>query len=174
MLFCGLGEHGIWSFRFSQIFPNVHLLSPEMITVICLLFFAGCTAKSAQIPLYIWLPDAMAGPTPVSALIHAATMVTSGIYMVVRSNILFSLSPTALCVIAWTGALTALLAASIGLVQNDIKKVPCLFHRKSAGLHVSGSWCRRLYSRDLSCPDPFFFQGTSIYVCRKRNSRYER
>jgi len=123
MLFCGLGEHGIWSFRFSQIFPNVHLLSPEMITVICLLFFAGCTAKSAQIPLYIWLPDAMAGPTPVSALIHAATMVTSGIYMVVRSNILFSLSPTALCVIAWTGALTALLAASIGLVQNDIKKV---------------------------------------------------
>ena len=123
MLFCGLGEHGVWSFNFTDIFPSVHLLSPSVITAICLLFFAGCTAKSAQIPLYIWLPDAMAGPTPVSALIHAATMVTSGIYMVVRSNILFSLSPTALTVVAWTGALTALLAASIGLTQNDIKKV---------------------------------------------------
>jgi len=123
MLFCGLGEHGVWSFNFTDVFPRVHLLSPAVITSICLLFFAGCTAKSAQIPLYIWLPDAMAGPTPVSALIHAATMVTSGIYMVVRSNILFSLSPTALTVIAWTGALTALLAASIGLTQNDIKKV---------------------------------------------------
>lgn len=123
MLFCGLGEHGVWSFRFTEVFPSVHLLSPTVITTICLLFFAGCTAKSAQIPLFIWLPDAMAGPTPVSALIHAATMVTSGIYMVARSNILFSLSPTALMVVAWTGALTALLAASIGLVQNDIKKV---------------------------------------------------
>ena len=123
MLFCGLGEQGIWSLRFAEIFPSVHLLSPSTITIICLLFFAGCTAKSAQIPLFIWLPDAMAGPTPVSALIHAATMVTSGIYMVARSNILFSLSPTALMVVAWTGALTALLAASIGLVQNDIKKV---------------------------------------------------
>jgi NADH-quinone oxidoreductase subunit L len=93
------------------------------ITTICLLLFLGCTGKSAQIPLYIWLPDAMAGPTPVSALIHAATMVTSGIYMVSRLNFLYSLSPTALSVIAVTGALTAFFAATIALVQTDIKKV---------------------------------------------------
>ncbi len=123
VLFCGLGEHGVWSFQFSRVFPNVHLLSPNTVTLVCLLFFAGCTAKSAQIPLYIWLPDAMAGPTPVSALIHAATMVTSGVYMVARSNILYSLSPFAMGVVAVVGALTALFAASIGLAQNDIKKV---------------------------------------------------
>src|SRR5437868_12372893 len=92
-------------------------------TAICLLLFVGAAGKSAQIPLYVWLPDAMAGPTPVSALIHAATMVTAGVYMVVRSNVLFRLSPTAMTVVAVTGAVTAIFAASIGLVQNDIKKV---------------------------------------------------
>jgi NADH-quinone oxidoreductase subunit L len=92
-------------------------------TAICLLLFVGACGKSAQIPLYVWLPDAMAGPTPVSALIHAATMVTAGVYMVVRSNVLFRLSPTAMGVVAVIGALTAIFAASIGLVQNDIKKV---------------------------------------------------
>jgi NADH-quinone oxidoreductase subunit L len=93
------------------------------ITVICLLLFFGATGKSAQIPLYIWLPDAMEGPTPVSALIHAATMVTAGVYMVARTNALFVLSPTALAVVAGVGAATAFWAASIGLVQNDIKRV---------------------------------------------------
>ena len=92
-------------------------------TTICLLLFVGAAGKSAQLPLYVWLPDAMAGPTPVSALIHAATMVTAGVYMVVRSNVLFRLSPTAMAVVAITGALTALFAATIGLAQNDIKKV---------------------------------------------------
>src|SRR5438874_2543115 len=92
-------------------------------TAICLLLFVGAAGKSAQLPLYVWLPDAMAGPTPVSALIHAATMVTAGVYMVVRSNVLFRLSPTAMTVVAVTGAVTAIFAASIGLVQNDIKKV---------------------------------------------------
>jgi NADH-quinone oxidoreductase subunit L len=92
-------------------------------TAICLLLFVGACGKSAQIPLYVWLPDAMAGPTPVSALIHAATMVTAGVYMVVRSNVLFRLSPTAMGVVAAIGATTAILAASIGLAQNDIKKV---------------------------------------------------
>src|SRR6266571_891271 len=87
------------------------------------LLFVGAIGKSAQLPLYVWLPDAMAGPTPVSALIHAATMVTAGVYMVVRSNVLFRLSPTAMTVVAVTGAVTAIFAASIGLVQNDIKKV---------------------------------------------------
>jgi NADH-quinone oxidoreductase subunit L len=92
-------------------------------TAICLLLFLGACGKSAQIPLYVWLPDAMAGPTPVSALIHAATMVTAGVYMVVRSNVLFRLSPTAMVVVAVVGACTALFAATIGIAQNDIKKV---------------------------------------------------
>jgi NADH-quinone oxidoreductase subunit L len=92
-------------------------------TAICLLLFVGACGKSAQIPLYVWLPDAMAGPTPVSALIHAATMVTAGVYMVVRSNVLFRLSPTATAVVAIVGAATAIFAATIGLAQNDIKKV---------------------------------------------------
>ena len=123
LLFTGLGEHGVWSLQFNEVFSNVHYLSTNQATAICLLFFIGCTAKSAQIPLYVWLPDAMAGPTPVSALIHAATMVTSGVYMIARSNILFSMSPFAMGVVATVGAVTALFAASIGLVQNDIKKV---------------------------------------------------
>ncbi len=93
------------------------------ITLIALLLFVGAIGKSAQIPLYVWLPDAMAGPTPVSALIHAATMVTAGVYMVVRCNVIYRLSPTAMLVVAVVGGATALFAATIGLVQNDIKKV---------------------------------------------------
>jgi len=85
--------------------------------------FLGCIGKSAQIPLYTWLPDAMAGPTPVSALIHAATMVTAGVYLVARGNVLFTLAPATSTVVAGIGALTALFAATIGLRQNDIKKV---------------------------------------------------
>ncbi len=92
-------------------------------TAIGLLLFVGAIGKSAQIPLFVWLPDAMAGPTPVSALIHAATMVTAGVYMVVRCNVFFRISPTALLVVAVIGGVTALFAASIGLAQNDIKKV---------------------------------------------------
>jgi len=94
-----------------------------VITAICILLFIGAIGKSAQIPLYVWLPDAMEGPTPVSALIHAATMVTAGVYMVARSNALYVLAPTALELVAVIGAATAIWAASIGLVQNDIKRV---------------------------------------------------
>jgi NADH-quinone oxidoreductase subunit L len=94
-----------------------------VITAICLLLFVGAAGKSAQIPLYVWLPDAMEGPTPVSALIHAATMVTAGVYMVARSSALYTLAPTALGVVAGIGAATAIWAASMGLVQNDIKRV---------------------------------------------------
>lgn len=93
------------------------------ITLACLFLFVGATGKSAQIPLYVWLPDAMAGPTPVSALIHAATMVTAGVYMIVRLNPLFLLAPNAMHVIAVVGALTALMAATIGMAQWDIKKI---------------------------------------------------
>ncbi len=94
-----------------------------VLVAICLLLFVGATGKSAQIPLYTWLPDAMAGPTPVSALIHAATMVTAGVYMVARSNILYSLAPDALLVVGIIAALTAFFAATMGVLQYDIKKI---------------------------------------------------
>ncbi len=110
----------IFSFRTMQ--HHAGILAP-LATAICLLLFVGATGKSAQIPLYIWLPDAMAGPTPVSALIHAATMVTAGVYMIARMNFLFVLSPTAMGVVAVVGVVTAIFASSIALVQNDIKKV---------------------------------------------------
>jgi NADH-quinone oxidoreductase subunit L len=98
-------------------------IGDPIITAATLLLFVGACGKSAQLPLYIWLPDAMEGPTPVSALIHAATMVTAGVYMVARSNALFVLAPTSMKTVAIVGALTAIFAASIGLVQNDIKRV---------------------------------------------------
>ncbi len=111
------------SVDFSTVFTQVPNLEPAAITTIALLLFVGAMGKSAQIPLYTWLPDAMAGPTPVSALIHAATMVTAGVYMVIRSNVIYSLSSDALNIVSWVGLATALLAASIGLFQNDIKKI---------------------------------------------------
>ena len=112
---------------------TIGLMSPESfalstlwaggITSVAILLFIGATGKSAQIPLFVWLPDAMAGPTPVSALIHAATMVTAGVYMVVRCSAIFTHAPTAMFIVAIIGAATALFAATIGLAQNDIKKV---------------------------------------------------
>lgn len=113
------------SLQYAEVFARVGTsgVGAGVITAICLLLFVGAMGKSAQIPLYTWLPDAMAGPTPVSALIHAATMVTAGIYLLARSSALFSLSPDALGVVAAIGMATSLLAALIGLRQNDIKKV---------------------------------------------------
>ncbi len=118
-----------WTFgslNFSGVFDNApHVLAAGggLVTVMTLLLFMGATGKSAQIPLYVWLPDAMEGPTPVSALIHAATMVTAGVYMVARCHALFMLAPITMAVVAVVGAATAIYAASIGLVQNDIKRV---------------------------------------------------
>ena len=113
------------SLNFAEVFNAAKSFTPDapVLIAITLLLFVGTMGKSAQIPLYTWLPDAMAGPTPVSALIHAATMVTAGIYMIARSNVLYTLSPTTLHVVMVIGCLTALFAATIGLVQNDIKKV---------------------------------------------------
>ncbi len=121
-----------WTFKsvdFGAIFKQLVSAPPEaavstgVLTTICLLLFTGAVGKSAQLPLYVWLPDAMEGPTPVSALIHAATMVTAGVYMIARMNPLFSRAPIAMFVVALVGALTAFYAATIGLVQTDIKKV---------------------------------------------------
>ncbi len=111
--------------EFAGIFPQAAnmAMGDSTLLLITLLLFVAATGKSAQIPLFTWLPDAMAGPTPVSALIHAATMVTAGIYMIARSNILFTLSPITLQVVAAIGICTALLAAAIAITQNDIKKV---------------------------------------------------
>jgi NADH-quinone oxidoreductase subunit L len=113
------------SLNFETVFSAASVFSRGDSTImwITLLLFVGATGKSAQIPLYVWLPDAMAGPTPVSALIHAATMVTAGVYMVARSSILFALSPVTMDAVAIIGVMTAFYAATIGLVQNDIKKV---------------------------------------------------
>ncbi len=113
------------SLNFLEVFHKAEFapVSSATFSFIALFLFVGATGKSAQIPLYIWLPDAMAGPTPVSALIHAATMVTAGVYMVARTSIIFASAPAIMTVVAVIGALTAFFAATIGLVQNDIKKV---------------------------------------------------
>ena len=111
------------SISYDQVFTIASSGNEGTVTAIALLLFIGAMGKSAQLPLYTWLPDAMAGPTPVSALIHAATMVTAGIYMIVRSNVFYSMSEEASHVVAVVGVATALFAATIGLFQNDIKKV---------------------------------------------------
>ncbi len=109
--------------EFDSIFQHAPLIDPGVLLAACLLLFCGAVGKSAQFPLHVWLPDAMEGPTPVSALIHAATMVTAGVYLVARCTPLFMLAPTAQFVVAGIGCFTALLAALIGLTQNDLKRV---------------------------------------------------
>ncbi len=120
-IFWMIGQYGTTGF--TEVFAKAGDTAPAVLTGITLLLFVGATGKSAQIPLYTWLPDAMAGPTPVSALIHAATMVTAGIYMIARSNILYTLAPVTPMIVAVIGLATALLAATIAIKQNDIKKV---------------------------------------------------
>jgi NADH-quinone oxidoreductase subunit L len=124
-LFWFMGQtHNVWTIQFTEMAANAHLLpTGGIVTVITLCFFLGATGKSAQIPLYTWLPDAMEGPTPVSALIHAATMVTAGVYMIGRMSYLFIRSPETMMVVAVVGGCTALFAATIGTAQNDIKRV---------------------------------------------------
>jgi NADH-quinone oxidoreductase subunit L len=124
MLFWGMLNYGsIPSVTFEALKEAAEKMPEWYITIIAVLFFIGATGKSAQIPLYVWLPDAMAGPTPVSALIHAATMVTAGIYMIARMSVLFMASPLTLTVVSIVAGLTAFFAATIGITQHDIKKV---------------------------------------------------
>ncbi len=145
-----------------------------LVTAICLFLFLGCTGKSAQIPLYTWLPDAMAGPTPVSALIHAATMVTAGVYLVARSSFLFSLAPVASLTVALIGAMTALFAATIGLKQWDIKKVLAystvsqlgyMFIAVGVGAYVAGIF--HLATHAFFKALLFLGSGSVIYVMHK-------
>src|SRR5204863_8549660 len=123
----GLGIMWIWTvfgtLDYAAVFKGAETLAPATATGIALLLFMGACGKSAQVPLHVWLPDAMEGPTPVSALIHAATMVTAGVYVVARRHALFERSGVALDVVLWVGVITAVFAASVGLVQTDIKRV---------------------------------------------------
>jgi NADH-quinone oxidoreductase subunit L len=129
LLFWSLHAAGHPTINFREVAQHAHALDGmtfwglPVVTLATLLMFVGATGKSAQIPLYVWLPDAMAGPTPVSALIHAATMVTAGVYMIARLNGLYDMAPETQTIVATVGAVTALFAATIGLAQNDIKKV---------------------------------------------------
>ncbi len=118
-----LGAHGVWTLDFVELRQHAALLGGAAATAAGFLLFIGATGKSAQIPLYVWLPDAMVGPTPVSALIHAATMVTAGVYMIARLGFIYTMAPSALALVATIGAVTALFAATIAIVQPDIKKV---------------------------------------------------
>lgn len=123
LIFWTLQQFSPNSLDFVELKSLVGNLTPEIITVIAILLFIGATGKSAQIPLHVWLADAMAGPTPVSALIHAATMVTAGIYMIARLNFIYSLSPLAMTIVASVGLVTAFFAATVAITQSDIKKV---------------------------------------------------
>jgi NADH-quinone oxidoreductase subunit L len=118
-----LGAHGVWTLDFVELRNHAALLGGAAATAAGFLLFIGATGKSAQIPLYVWLPDAMVGPTPVSALIHAATMVTAGVYMIARLGFIYTMAPSALDLVATIGAVTAVFAATIAIVQPDIKKV---------------------------------------------------
>ena len=133
-----------------------------VVTVITSALFLGCTGKSAQIPLYTWLPDAMAGPTPVSALIHAATMVTAGVYLVARTNVLFAMAPVSSAVVAGVGAVTALFAATIALKQYDIKKVLAYSTVSQLGYMFLAVGSARLRRRRLPPGHPRLLQGAPV------------
>ena len=133
-----------------------------MVTVIALCLMLGAAGKSAQLPLYIWLPDAMEGPTPVSALIHAATMVTAGVYMVARTHVFLTTRPSRSSVVAIVGAATAIFAATIALVQNDIKRVLAYSTISQLGYMFLGLRRGGLFRGDLPSDDPRLLQGAAL------------
>ena len=144
----------------------------DVMTTICILLFMGAMGKSAQFLLHTWLPDAMEGPTPVSALIHAATMVTAGVFMVARLSPLFEVTPNALVVVTAIGAITAFFAATIGLVQNDIKRVIAYSTCSQLGYNVCGAWCRRLWCSHLPSLYARLLQSALVPRCWLCHSRH--
>ena len=169
-----LGAHGVWTLDFVEIRNNAALLGGAAATAACFLLFIGATGKSAQIPLYVWLPDAMVGPTPVSALIHAATMVTAGVYMIARLGFIFSLAPSAMEVVATVGALTALFAATIAIVQPDIKRVLAYSTISQLGYMFLGVGVGRVRVGNLPPDDPRLLQGPAVPVRRLGDPRARR
>ncbi|MBI4197404.1 MAG: NADH-quinone oxidoreductase subunit L [Deltaproteobacteria bacterium] len=178
ILFWALHAVGYPTVSFSELKEAAPLLKDQtlwglpVVTLVCLFFFVGATGKSAQIPLYVWLPDAMAGPTPVSALIHAATMVTAGVYMIGRLNFLYSMSPEALTIVAVIGFLTAAFAAVIAFAQNDIKKVLAystisqlgfMFGAMGVGAYVAGIFHLVTHAFFKACL--FLGSGSVIHAC---------
>ena len=145
-----------------------------VLSAIALLFFIGATGKSAQFPLYVWLPDAMEGPTPVSALIHAATMVTAGVYMVARSSALFQLTPQTLDIVACIGAFTAIFAATIALVQNDIKRVLAYSTVSQLGYMFLALGVGAYWVADLPFVHARILQGAALPGFRLGDSRHGR
>ena len=148
--------------------------SAGLLTAIGLLMMVGASGKSAQIPLYVWLPDAMEGPTPVSALIHAATMVTAGVYMVARSNAVFNRAPIALMVVAVIGTLTAIFAASIGIRADRHQEGTGILDDFATRLHVHGMRGCGLRRRHLPPDDPRLLQGAALPLGRSHHSRPRR
>jgi NADH-quinone oxidoreductase subunit L len=155
--------HGVWTLTFAGMQAHAGLLGTGA-TIAGLLLFVGATGKSAQIPLYVWLPDAMVGPTPVSALIHAATMVTAGVYMVVRLNFLYSLSPPAMEVIAVIAAVTSFFAATVAIVQPDIKRVLAYSTISQIGYMFLGAGVGAFASGIFHVMTHAFFKGL-LFLC---------
>ena len=160
---------------FQEVAQAVSALAPEAtfgtVSLITLLLFIGATGKSAQIPLYVWLPDAMEGPTPVSALIHAATMVTAGVYMIGRNAVLFSHAPETLAIIAIVGAATAFIAGTIGLVQNDIKRVLAYSTVSQLGYMFLAMGVGAYRRRHLPSLHPRVLQGAAVPRVGRGDSR---
>ncbi len=162
------------SFDYGQVFASApqHFQTNEWTVVaICLLLLVGAFAKSAQLPLHTWLPDAMEGPTPVSALIHAATMVTAGVYLIARTHVLFDLAPTAADIAAFIGLATLLVAGSIALVVTDLKRVIAYSTMSPDRLHGDRRLDRRLLGRPLPPDDPRLLQGAALHGGRLDHRR---
>src|SRR5229473_4340820 len=158
-----LAAHGVWTLTFTGMRDHAELLQPVAL-VAGLLLFLGATGKSAQIPLYVWLPDAMVGPTPVSALIHAATMVTAGVYMIARLNFLYRLGPDAMQVVAIIGALTSFFAATVAIVQSDIKRVLAYSTISQIGYMVVGVGVGAFAAGIFHLMTHAFFKGL-LFLC---------
>jgi len=158
-----LAAHGVWTLNFVELQQHAQMLEPVAVLA-GLLLFVGATGKSAQIPLYVWLPDAMVGPTPVSALIHAATMVTAGVYMIARLHFLYMLGPDAMEVVATIGAVTAFFAATVAIVQADIKRVLAYSTISQIGYMILGVGSGAFAAGIFHLMTHAFFKGL-LFLC---------